>query len=245
MLKKLLLASVGAAALAGPALGADLAPVAPPPAFTWTGFYLGGQVGYGWGEDSSNVWLSGPLGALKFPATSGSASTQTQGVIGGVHLGYNWQLNQFVLGLEGRADGTSINKFTQPVASLAYNVSTSSPIQGSLVGRVGYAFDRTLFYVIGGGGYGWIHNKYTILNSEGDFSTTRSFWTVGGGIEYAISDNWLVRAEYRHSDFGYFYDGTIIFPKVFQSHKWTQNDVQIAFSYKWAAAAPVGVVAKY
>jgi outer membrane immunogenic protein len=155
-------------------------------------------------------------------------------------------VSQFVFGLEGRADGTSLSKSTQPLGStLSYNVKTESPIQGVLLGRVGYAFDRTLLYVTGGGGYGSIQNRYNILGAGSSFSTTRGFWTVGGGIEYAIDNNWSIRAEYRYSNLGYFYDGTIIYPNVFQSHSWRQNDVQIGFSYKWAAAAPAGVVAKY
>ena len=62
---------------------------------------------------------------MPFPATYASSSTQLQGVIGGVHIGYNWQVSQFVFGLEGRADGTSLSKSTQPLGSiLSYNVKT-------------------------------------------------------------------------------------------------------------------------
>jgi outer membrane immunogenic protein len=253
MFKKLLSASVCAIALAAPALAADLAPVPPPPPFTWTGFYLGGQIGYGWGEDSSIISIVGPLGAVKVNPLNGSGSTQLQGAIGGAHIGYDWQIAQFVLGLEGQVDGATISKTTTPVNNVTYaknlvtpyTVNTVTPVQGAFLGRVGYAIDRTLLYVVGGGGYGWIKNKYTIFNSEGDFSTTRAFWTVGAGIEYGITQNWFVRAEYRHSDFGYFRDGPIVYPQAYQSHSVKQNEVQVGFSYKFISAAPAPVVAKY
>ncbi len=247
MLKRVLLASAGAVALCGQVHAADLPVNAPPPptAYNWAGFYLGGQIGYGWGEDSGNVSLTGPLGAKPFPATVGSSSAQTQGVIGGGHIGNNWQIKQFVFGFEGDVDGTSLSKLTQPIANLQYNVTSSSPVQGAILGRVGYAFDRVLLYATGGVAAGWIHNEYNILGVGSSFSTTRIGWTVGGGVEYAVNENWSIRAEYRHTDLGYLSDGPIIFPYVSQSHNWTQNQVQVGFSYRWPPAAPAAVVAKY
>jgi outer membrane immunogenic protein len=248
MLNRLLLASACAVALSGSVLAADLPLQAPPPSapvFSWTGVYIGGQIGYGWGEDSGNVSLQGPLGALAFPATSTSTSTQTQGVIGGGHIGYNWQINQFVLGLEGQVDGTSLSKSTEPVPSLVYNVTTAAPLQGSFLGRIGYVFDRTLVYATGGGVYTWIRNDYAIRGLGASFSTSRTGWTVGGGIDYAVDNNWSIRVEYRYTNLGYSNDGTIVFPDVFQSHHWTENQVQVGFNYKFVSAPPAAVVAKY
>jgi outer membrane immunogenic protein len=240
MLKRFLFGSVGAFALAGAASAADL-PVAPPPAFTWTGFYLGGQVGYGWGEDSGRANIVGPLGAVPYPGINVSTSTQTQGVIGGAHIGYNWQFNQIVFGLEGQVDGTSLSKTIQPVYNLSYASTTKSQIQGSFLGRLGVAFDRTLVYAVGGGGYGQILNNYTILAQSASFATARAFWTVGAGVEYAVNDNWLIRAEYRYNKYGYINDGPIVFPSVYQSHTWSQNQVQVGFSYKFGPPAPAAV----
>ena len=114
MLRRILLASVGAIALAGSAFAADLPSRAPPPVyvppapiFTWTGFYIGGQIGYGWGQNKGN-----------FGDNFGDFDTfsyNTSGVIGGAHVGYNLQLNQFVIGLEGDVDGTSMSKIVQPI----------------------------------------------------------------------------------------------------------------------------------
>lgn len=248
MLKRLLLTSAACIGLAEVTIAADLpvaAPAPPPPAFTWTGFYVGAQIGYGWGEDSGHVWAAGPFGQVVIPSIYASSSTQTQGVIGGGHLGYNWQINQFVFGLEGQVDGSSLSKTTSPVPSLDYTARTELPTKGTVLGRVGYAIDRTLLYVTGGGGYAWLRNTYSVLGQEGDFSTTRAFWTVGGGIEYAIDNNWSVRAQYRYNNYGWFYDGTIVFPSVFQSHQWKQHEVQVGFSYKFTPPPPPAVVAKY
>ena len=85
------------------------------------------------------------------------------GVIGGAHLGYNWQVNQWVLGLEGEIDGVGLSKTISPV----YYVSstTNSYLQGALLGRAGYAFDNILLYVTGGGIEALIKNSYNILSN--------------------------------------------------------------------------------
>ena len=109
MLRQTLLASAGTIALASAAFAADLPSRAPPPVyipptpiFSWTGFYVGGQVGYGWGTQKANVSL--PNGNTIYNSYS------AEGVIGGGHVGYNYQANQWVIGLEGSVDGTSLSK---------------------------------------------------------------------------------------------------------------------------------------
>src|SRR5271166_3049978 len=109
MLRRILLASVGAVALAGTAVAADLPTRAPPPIyvppvpiFTWTGIYVGGQIGYAWGTSNTNIGDN--FGDFI------SFSTNNSGVIGGAHVGYNLQLSQFVIGLEGDVDGSSLSK---------------------------------------------------------------------------------------------------------------------------------------
>ena len=85
-----------------------------------------------------------------------------------------------------------------------------------------------------------------------DISKTRVGWTVGGGLEYAVTNNWSVRAEYRYSDFGRYTDfpfsGVPIAPAVFQAtsgHHLTENQVQVGFSYKFDTWPPSPLVAKY
>jgi len=272
MFRKFLLASVGALALTGSAaLAADLPSRAPPPVylppvpiFTWTGIYLGGQVGYAWGQ-THNHFVSSFPGFGVF--SDDSFGQNPNGVIGGAHVGYNYQINQWVLGLEGSVDGTSMKKtvlfapgaFLAPVGFFGSGLTatTRADIQGSIRGRIGVAWDRALIYGTGGVAFGGFNTSYTFfspffaLGGTSSFSTTRVGWTVGGGIEYAVTNNWSVRAEYRYTDFGrttYAPFSTVFAPfggGFTGHHHFTQNQVQVGFSYKFDTFAPIPVVAKY
>ncbi len=262
MLRRILMASVGAIALAGSAFAADLPSRAPPPVylppvpiFTWTGIYIGGQVGYAWGTSNGN-----------FRDNFGDFSTfnvNNSGVIGGAHVGYNLQLSQFVVGLEGSVDGSSLSKtatgfvsangvfpgFAPPV-SIHSNVG----VQGSVRGRIGYAWDRVLIYATGGVAFAGVDSNISTPLGFDSASSTRVGWTVGGGLEYAITNNWSIRAEYRYSDFGHstvFANNSFNFPLLasvgaFENRHITENQVQVGFSYKFDfLPPPVPVVAKY
>ena len=124
MIRKFLLASVGALALTGSAaLAADLPSRAPPPVyvppapiFTWTGIYVGGQIGYAWTSGNNNFTGFDPF-SMAGPFISSSFGGTPSGVIGGGHVGYQLQLPQWsmfsssgvVIGLEGSVDGTSLS----------------------------------------------------------------------------------------------------------------------------------------
>jgi outer membrane immunogenic protein len=258
MLRKILLASAGTIALASQAIAADLPSRAPPPVyipptpiFTWTGVYIGGQVGYAWGTQRANVAF--PTGIL-------FNSYSAEGVIGGAHVGYNYQVNQWVLGIEGSVDGTSISKTYIPGGTIfpafpgfGATYSTSSPIQGSIRGRVGIAWDRALLYATGGAAFAGVDATYTTPSGSISRSTTRVGWTVGGGIEYAVTNNWSVYAEYRYSDFGnyandlanVFTPGGVVVPIAATVNRhFTQNQVQVGFSYRFAPP-PAPIVSKY
>jgi outer membrane immunogenic protein len=275
MIRKFLMASAGAIALTGSAaLAADLPSRAPPPVylppvpiFTWTGIYLGGQIGYAWSNDNATILASGTdLFGNPF-VVSNSYNQGANGVIGGVHVGYNYQINQWVLGLEGSVDGTSLSKTViVPVADGFGNTGSITAtaragVQGSIRGRIGIAWDRVLLY--GTGGVAFSGNTLRLNDTTGfftgipgataNFSNTRVGWTVGGGIEYAVTHNWSVRAEYRYSDFGHISDtpfaGVAVLPAAglafTTNHHWAENQVQVGFSYKFDTFAPAPVVAKY
>jgi outer membrane immunogenic protein len=256
MRRQILLASVGAIAIAGSAFAADLPyrgppPVylPPPPIFTWSGLYVGGQIGYAWG--THRVDVDDPTGTI-----FDSVSSSPNGVIGGAHIGYNLQIGQWVAGLEGTVDGTSAsgNAF---VPNNGITVTTRSTVQGSIRARAGIAFDRVLIYATGGVAFADITNLYndttgfttTIPGTSESISQTRAGWTVGGGLEYALTNNWSVRAEYRYSDFGHFANFPFTgFPPagpLSVSGHLTENQVQAGFSYKFTSNAPAPVVAKY
>jgi outer membrane immunogenic protein len=205
----------------------------PPPLFTWTGFYVGGQIGYGWGTSNSYN-----------PGTGLGQSNNPNGVLGGAHVGYNYQINQFVAGLEGDVDGTSYSKSIYDPATTSF-YGTRIPVEGSVRGRVGFAYDRALFYATGGAAFADLKHSYSgsITPFPTSVSTGRVGWTVGGGVEYAITNNWSVRGEYRYSDFGHTNDsvgaGVI-------SHHDTEHAVRVGFSYKFDMyAPPAPVLAKY
>jgi opacity protein-like surface antigen len=270
MFRSFVLALASAFALTGSALAADLrSPPAPPPSppalppvYAWTGVYLGGQIGYGWGDNSGNVAFATPGGL----AGGGSLGGDAQGVIGGGHVGYNLQINQWVIGLEGAVDATNLSRDVligvvdpsgaTPGGTLAGSVQ--SDFQGSIRGRAGFAWDRLLIYGTSGVAFANFTRESNISGADavGPFfaasssrSTTRVGWTVGGGVEYAINNNWSVRGEYRYSDFGNIAD-LPSFPAAGLSYSGNrhlaQNQVQVGFSYRFGGvAAPAPVVAKY
>ena len=259
--KKFLLSSVALATLAGTALAADLPsrrapPVyVPPPAipvFTWTGFYAGGHVGYEFGR--SSAFASNPvLGGLA------GSSVKPSGIIGGAHVGYNYSTQSIpylsgvlgtggVFGVEGDVDGANYKPRSNLGGIGDYG---SQQIQGSVRGRLGVAVDRALFYGTGGVAFGGLKNTYVnSLNGLSDnLSHTKVGYTVGGGVEYAVTNNWSVRAEYRYTDFGSYTDnlGNSTAGGVNVRHRETDNRVQAGFSYKFDTFSPIPspVVARY
>jgi outer membrane immunogenic protein len=246
MLRKFLMASALVCAAAGSAFAADLpntkeAPVyapPPPPVFSWTGVYIGGQVGYQWGSASPSLVTPGA-------AYTGLPGNNLDGVVGGGHVGYNLQVQQFVFGLEGDVDGSNYSGGNSNGA-VAY--TTREPVEASIRGRIGYAWDRVLFYGTGGVAFGDFNNTYTGPGGGVDnVWDTRVGWTAGAGIEYAIDNNWSVRAEYRYTDFGDLNDYLAnSAPGSYVHLHETDNRVQVGFSYKFDLFGPPGpMAAKY
>ena len=250
-MRTLLLSTVAFAALAGSAFAADLpsrkeAPVyiAPTPAFSWTGFYVGADIGGAFASSSlanvANGWTSN--------------SMNTSGVMGGGYVGYNYQINQnFVVGLEGDFQGTSNNQnrtyfapvsFGPILAGDVMNQKSAMNWLASINGRVGIAYDRALFYAIGGAAWGGATASLTdatfpVYLSQ---STTASGFDVGGGVEYAFTPNWVGRVEYRYYDFG---NNNMFVSPAFTPFRIQNsvNSVRIGLAYLFSSPAPV--VAKY
>lgn len=246
LFKVVTVAAIAALSCASVALASDLpnkkAPPAfvppPPPIFTWTGLYIGGQLGYEWGHSSTTIG---------YPVSLGLPANNPSGVVGGAHIGYNYQTGQFVVGIEGDVNGSSY-KGTNTVFGLSYG--THMPVDGSIRARVGIAWDRALIYATGGAAFGDIVNTYGngFAGVQDVLSKTRVGWTVGGGVEYAIDNNWSVRAEYRYTDFGNYSEiSPVVIGAAFPvTKKETDNRVQAGFSYKFDLLTPATpVVAKY
>lgn len=194
-MKKLLLAGVAVIALGtASASAADIqrrqmpakAPAyVPPPVYNWTGFYIGINGGGGWGRSDFSV-----------PFASGSFDT-SGAVVGGT-VGYNWQVNQFVFGLEGDIDWS--NRRGSGVCGVVTVCEVRNDWLGTARGRLGYAFDRFMPYVTGGLAVGDIK---TSVAGFGDTRDTKLGWTVGGGIEAAISGPLTAKIEYLYIDLGH------------------------------------------
>lgn len=236
--------------------------IAPPPVFTWDGFYIGGEIGYGFGTDRNRTYLpiAGIFGAgPTTPISSNSANTS--GVLGGAFFGYNWQIGQFVLGAEsdiefsnvrGTAPMAGLNLFAPsfiaglgaPVGSASYREDwrTSSRI------RIGYSFGRLLVYAAGGGTYGMFrfnnayNSQFNVLTAgftplfgvQENYKATRFGGTIGAGAEYAITDNWIGRLEYRYTDFGTEKQSLNGSPFGYlQEHRLTDHSVRAALAYKF------------
>ncbi len=242
MIRRFLLSTTALLAAAGSTLAADLPYREPPPAyappvpiFTWTGLYLGGQIGYAWGTDNYNVFA--PY------ASSYGRNFSPNGIVGGAHVGYNLQMNQIVLGLEGDVEGTGVNK-TYAAGFITYD--TKAPVQGSIRARLGFAVDRVLFYGTAGVAFAGFTNTYSSLVGYDSVANARAGWTAGGGLEYALTNNWSVRAEYRYADFGTFTNNTFnSAPLTYVQHHETENSVRAGFSYKFDAFGAAPVAARY
>lgn len=171
------------------------------PTYNWTGFYIGANLGGGWGTIESNLVS---LGGVPVPLPL--ASHGTNGLIGGGQIGYNYQMNWVVLGIQGDFDGSSI-KGTAPCVVIL-SCSASNRWIATVTGRIGgVVADRTLLYVKGGGA--WANTNYSVSDPLGfigfgtsSTSSTRSGWLLGTGVEYSFTQNWSGLIEYDHMDFG-------------------------------------------
>jgi outer membrane immunogenic protein len=199
--KKFLLGTVGLVALgmAAPAMAADMPYKAPPPApyvapiYDWTGFYIGGNGG--WGESHSCVDFLDVTGV----AVAQGCRERSGGLVGG-QFGYRWQSGQWVFGLEAQGDWADLsNTRLSLIDGLSIRTKTSGI--GLFTGQIGYAWNASLFYVKGGAAV--TDNRFSVLDTFTGFefaaaSATRWGGTVGVGWEYGFAPNWSFGIEYDH-----------------------------------------------
>jgi outer membrane immunogenic protein len=209
-MKKILLAGVALAAFASGAQAADLASrrVAVPaaivaPAFNWTGFYVGGYLGAGLRQARFND-VDGYNAAL---ASTWNANRTN--FLGGLTVGYNWQVSpNFLVGVEGEIGYLGGARRYQP-ASVDTFGRVGDSAYGLITARLGFTADRALFFVkgglaLGGGNLRAIDDCNTGACGGGLLSGSRSSnvgWTIGAGVEYAVAQNWTVKAEYNYVRF--------------------------------------------
>jgi outer membrane immunogenic protein len=256
-MKKALIAVIALLALGtGAASAADLpvkappAPVYAPPIFTWTGFYIGGNIGAAWAHTEWHDSLFG----LDWDRTSDAR------FMGGGQVGVNYQFagSSFVIGAEGQFDWVGNNggngiTVIGPRGHGFQIVSNDTRI-ATLAARFGYAVDRALFYGKAGGA--WVGNDgFTVTDQTtsqvfvGDTSHTLSGWMVGAGIEYAFTDNWSAKFEYDFIGLGsrsFVLPGTVIPALAGDTITSDHNNVQLVklgINYRFNWGGPV--VARY
>jgi outer membrane immunogenic protein len=235
------------------ARGADVALKSPSVATTvydWSGFYIGGQVGGGWAS-STTTSLGATVPGTSFPSGSIHNPATPSGILGGVYGGFNYQIKQFLVGID--AEGS--------LANLTGSESTVSPVPGNggvatksdtlnwmvtTTGRIGYVSDNWLLF--GKGGWAWAGFNETstlvlpppvYLSNTGTSSETRNGWILGAGLEWGFAAHWSAKLEYDYVKFSTSYynitsirsdASTDLTPFSATSH---MNIVQAGVAYKF------------
>jgi len=272
-LKTIAATAFAAVAAISSAYAADMAPrytKAPPPVievWNWTGFYIGGNVGYSWGRSNDTSSLTNGAGTVLFTSVD---RANMDGVIGGGQIGYNWQMQNWLWGLEADIQGSDqkgsrdficpTGVCTPPFGVIAVFPGPAVPVNlnqklewfGTVRGRVGVlATPKVLFYATGGLAYGEVRTAATIGAGAFGFSNsdTRVGYTVGAGVEGVISGNWTAKLEYLYVDLGTT-SGSFVttIPALGggvlthnYSSRITDNIVRVGLNYKFGGP----VVAKY
>jgi outer membrane immunogenic protein len=277
-MKRMLMGIAAAASLAATgAFAADLpartytkAPVYVEPIFNWTGFYVGGNVGYSWGNSDNSTTITRFLTGQPLLATlngTNTASNNANGVIGGGQFGYNWQMQNWLFGLEADIQGSGERgssaitclRCSDDNANIVTNLTQRLDWFGTARGRIGALVTPTvLLYGTGGLAYGEVNvggsasgnfNGLTVAIPGN--SSTRAGWTLGAGVEGVIGGNWTAKLEYLYMDLGTVSGGPIPLTGIlvatrttaglsYSSH-FTDNIVRVGVNYHFNGP----VVAKY
>jgi len=212
------------------------APPLPPsaPVYSWTGFYVGVNGGWGW-SSFDTIFDPG-----QFPNTIDFTRqflhTSVNGGVYGGQLGYNWQLNNWVLGVEGDFNGAGMSdtqqiaidsmRFPGRGATNLFSVTDKINWLASIRGRIGVLWGPGLLYFTGGGAWEQVKRSPSATTHSGvpvgsdlgsiatspTFTSTRSGFVVGGGYEWLFAQHWTVRGEYLFYDFGNSDNDVLVFP---------------------------------
>jgi outer membrane immunogenic protein len=209
-LRSYFVALVATAAFTQVASAADLPTKAPmlypARAWSWTGFYVGVNAGYGIGWNRTTQSVNGSfLGS----AVITEDTLAPQGFVGGGQLGYNWQMTpNWLLGVEVDFQGTSQKDSSCTVfcGTSALNASQKMPWFGTARARLGYVNGDNLWYVTGGGAWAKINSDYSTsgfgASDSASFTDTKVGFAVGAGVETHLAGNWTAKLEYLYMDLG-------------------------------------------
>jgi outer membrane immunogenic protein len=216
-MRRISLALAATTALTFAALGAGIQSASAAPAtYNWTGFYIGGNIGYGWGTANTTTDVpGGAFSGVAAPVYSSvaSPSIKNHGFTGGVQIGLNQQVNNWVWGIEADFNALALRGSADTAGTPAGSVALSSHTEvntdwlATLRPRIGWAANNWLLYATGGLAITKIKysqvNTFAIIGPEqASVSKTKAGWTIGGGVESALPNNWSWKAEYLYVSFG-------------------------------------------
>lgn len=258
---------IAASAISESALAAELAPLPPPPVFSWTGFYVGVDGGFGGGFiDTDTILFQPPItvGVVTIRGISSTlhTSNRTGGAIVGGQVGYNYELpNNIVVGIESDAQWTNVAESEHEIATSTTPTLRFTDLRAGLDWfgttrlRLGYAFGRFLPYITGGVSYGEVvaSASQVVTGAAGTIfgsaSATHAGWTAGAGAEYAVTDNISFKAEYLFVQLGGVSGSEVGFaPPVFGSSKtgsFGTNVVRAGLNWRFGGFGAVPFVGSY
>jgi outer membrane immunogenic protein len=231
---------------------------APAAAYNWAGWYVGGNIGYGWGVNSHpSAAATDPGSAFGFlfagngyfdGGRTPTPNVEQRGVIGGAQLGYNWMISlNWVAGVitdfqASRMKDSATNNI--PAATLIAATQSNS-VQtdwfGTLRGKLGFAQNNVLFYGTGGLAYGHVKTSGQFVNAVDTFvgsnSATKAGWAAGGGIDYGFASRWSIGAEYLYMNLGRvsYTETSAVRPRSYVtiSNRAAANIVRATLNYKF------------
>lgn len=246
-MRRILTSIAFSAGLCASSFAADLpvrtAAPAPVPVFvasSWTGFYVGANIGYAWAD--ATLRNSAPPGP---PART--ASVDSDGVIGGLQVGYDWQVGSLVLGVVADASLADLNGSVTfvPPPGPGFTATASIDWMATIRARAGYLLTPSfLAYVHGGVAFASVDGSWVGGPWNGRGDKTRVGWVAGGGLEYKWTNNLSVFAEYSYADLGSYSYANVGGPAVNFDNDIRVQTVKIGFNYKFGSPAGA-VVARY
>jgi outer membrane immunogenic protein len=212
MYRSLVLTAACAIASIQVAAAADLptkAPIYAPVLYSWTGFYIGGQAGGGWFDNQVTNGPNAADGTVNFPPGFVHNTAHGSGGLGGGYAGFNYQVNQIVVGIDGDYSWAHLTGSTSDIGPTGFTNISNETVKwiATVTGRLGYAVNNWMFFGKAGGAWaGFSVNSATfnvagVNTNNNTSSTTRNGWTVGTGVEWGFAPHWSTKLEYDYVKF--------------------------------------------
>lgn len=200
--------------------------------FSWSGIYVGGMGGYNWNKDLTTEYITATGAARNI-----SFAYEPEGFSGGIKAGVNFEAGSFVYGAEADFELTNIKgTFIDRIENIGRG-DDEYDWQASIRARMGLAVDRFMVYGTGGFAMSKIQNTYTLVIpppvSE-VFSDVKHGWTIGGGVDFAVTDSLIAGVEYRYTKYDLFSNvSTVAFPGLTGTQEPTSSAIRFSLSYKF------------